>query len=266
VAGRLGRRRVADRRDLSRRERLAWGTSTLLLLLIVWEVAARLGLVDKLVASSPSEIYRSGRELISRGVLQHAVASTAELFLIGFGISLAIGLVGGMILGWYVRVNAALDPLVSVMYATPRIALIPLVTVWFGVDVTARVVVVVLIAAFPIMINVAAGIGAIDRDHMRLARSFLATNFDVLRTIALPGAVPSIVSGIRQGMVQGLLGVVVAEYFLGNTGVGGLIFVSGITLRTGDAFVGALVFAAAALVLTAVLRRVERRFDRWRAL
>jgi ABC-type nitrate/sulfonate/bicarbonate transport system permease component len=258
-------RRIAHRRSLPRTARVAYGFAGIVALILAWEGMARAGWINPLVGSSPWQIAISTKSLYDRGVLIPALQSTGELFLIGFGISLAIGLVGGMILGWYTRVNAIFDPWVSLFYATPRIALIPLIIVWVGVDLKARVIVVILIAAFPILINVASGIATIDRDHLRLARSFLATNWDVLRTVALPGAIPSIVTGIRQGLVQGLIGVVVAEYFLGNTGVGGLIFQAGLTLRTAEAFVGALVFAIAALILTAALQVLERRLDRWRA-
>ncbi|MGE3619241.1 MAG: ABC transporter permease [Acidimicrobiia bacterium] len=257
-------RRVADRRDLSSRERLAWSTFGIAVVLVVWELAERLGWVETLVASSPSKIVESLIDMYDRGVLVPAIRSSAKLFGLGFGIALLIGITVGALMGWYRRFNAVIDPWISLVYASPRIAFVPLVLVWAGIGLKAQVVLVVLIAVFPMIINTAAGIGAVDRDHLRVARSFLATNVDVLRTIALPGALPTIIAGVRQGMIQALLGTVAAEYFIGNTGVGGLIFTAGLTLQTGQAFAGALVFAGAALGLTMLLRNVERRFDRWR--
>lgn len=258
------RRRIAVRRDVSRRETFLLGALGIVVLLAAWQIAASAGLINPLAASSPAEVWRAAKQLVSDGTLGPRVASSAVLFGAGFGLSVVVGLVVGMILGWYRRLNAFLDPWVSLLYATPRLALIPLVVVWIGVGFTARVVVVFTIAVFPIIINVAAGVNAIERDHLQVARSFLATNKDVLMTIALPGAIPSIVSGIRQGMILSLIGVVVAEYFIGSTGVGGLIFQAGLTLQTAQAFVGALVFALAALALTVLLQMLERRLDRWR--
>jgi NitT/TauT family transport system permease protein len=193
-----------------------------------------------------------------------AFLSSAKLFAIGFGLALAIGLPIGAAIGWYPRLRAVCDPWVSLIYASPRIAFIPLIVLWAGIGIDSQIVLVVLIAVFPIIINTATGIGTTDRDHMRLARAYLATDHDVLRTIALPGAVPTIIAGIRQGMIQGLLGTVAAEYFIGYTGLGGVIFTAGLTLQTGQAFAGAIVFALSALILTAGLRAIERRFDRWR--
>jgi ABC-type nitrate/sulfonate/bicarbonate transport system permease component len=258
------RRSVARRVEPGRATRLALGAAGIAAVLALWEIASRAGWIDPLVASSPVGVAEGARDLMERGALMPALGSTVRLFLVGFGISLAAGLVIGALTGWYRRLDAVVDPWVSILYASPRIAFLPLIAVWFGPGFTGQVVVVVLIAVFPIIINVAAGVQAIDRDHLRMAQSFMASNRDVLVRIALPGAVPAIASGIRQGMMQGLLGVVVAEYFLGNTGIGGLIFQAGLMLRTGEALFGAVLFAVAALVLSAGLKRVESNLDRWR--
>jgi NitT/TauT family transport system permease protein len=242
-----------------------YGVCGLIALLFLWQLADWLGYINPLVWSSPSRVWDSFRAALSGGTLLPAPGSTGELFGIGYGLSLLIGIPAGLVLGWYRRVNAILDPIVSITYALPRIALIPMVVIWFGPGLTARVTVVVLLATFPIMINVASGIATVSEDHLRVARSYLATNADVLRYVALPGALPSVISGIRQGLNLGLAGVVVAEYFIGVTGVGGMIFNAGLTLDTGSAIVGALVFAIFALILTTLLQVVERRFDRWRA-
>ncbi len=258
------RRRVANLRRPATWQRVLIGTIAVVVVLGFWQLAADEHWINPLVSSSPSGIVRSGAQLTSAGTLGQAVASTAELFAVGFGISLVTGLALGLILGWYKYVDAALDPFVSILYASPRIAIIPLITVWAGIGFTAQVVIVWLTAVFPIIINVASGVSAVDRDYVQVARSFLATNRDVLFAVAIPGALPSVIAGIRQGLAQGLIGVVVAEYFVGDNGIGGLIFNAGQTLETGNAFVGVIIFAAAALILTAALRSIERRFSGWR--
>lgn len=262
--GGLERRRVATRREQSRAERLLLGALGIVVVLGVWQLLSSLGVLDPLIASSPRNIVESARDLVDLGVLGPAVLSTLKLFAIGFGIALASGLLIGVALGWYQRANALLDPWVSILYATPRLALIPVIMAWLGVGLKSQIVIVWLIAVFPVIVNVSAGVAAIDRDHLRVARSFLASNRDVLRTVAIPGAMPMVLAGVRQGMMLGLTGVVVAEYFVGNSGVGGLIVKAGLTLETGQAFVGAIIFAIGALVLTAALRVVERRVNRWR--
>jgi len=257
-------RKVASIREVGRRETLVLGATGLVAVLVLWEVAARAGWINSLITSSPSGVATAAKDLLSAGTLLPAMGSTLRLFVLGFGISLVGGLIIGTLIGWYKRANAVVDPWISILYASPRIAFLPLIAVWFGPGLLGQIVVVVLIAIFPIIINVASGVAAIDRGHLRMARSFLATNRDVLLTVALPGAVPAVASGVRQGLMTSLLGVVVAEYFLGNTGVGGIIFQSGLTLRTGAAMLGALIFAVSALLLTSLLKAIEKRLDRWR--
>ncbi|GGF31783.1 ABC transporter permease [Subtercola lobariae] len=260
----LASRRIVSRPTISRSTRTLLGAGGVIGFLILWQVAASTGLVNDLFTSSPVAIAQAAVVLIADGTLPAAIASSAVVFAAGFGISLVVGLIIGLILGWYRRVNAVVDPLVSLLYATPTLALLPLITVWFGIGFSSQVVVVVLISIFPVILNTAAGVSAVDREHIRLAQSYLATNTDVLRTIALPGAVPSVVAGIRQGLTLSLIGVVVAEYFYGNTGVGGLIFTSALSLDTADALVGVLVFAATALLLTFALGTIQRKLDKWR--
>ncbi len=260
----LFRRRVANRRPLSSRETWIFGTAGVVGFLLLWQIVAWTGAVSSLVLSSPIDIATTAVDMVQNGTLGAALLSTARLFGLGFGLSLVIGIVLGMILGWFRRIEATFDPLVSIVYATPRLALIPVVVVWFGPGLLSQVVIVILLAAFPILINVASGIGAADEGQLRLARSFLATNRDVLLTVALPAALPAVISGIRQGLNLALSGVVVAEYFIGTTGVGGLIFLAGSSLNTSQAFVGALVFAFAALILTQLLKMIENRLGAWR--
>jgi NitT/TauT family transport system permease protein len=267
VPTRPARRRkvVGPRRNLPRWKRLALGLTGVVAVLGLWQLAVEVGWLDPLLASSPSSIAQAGSDMIQDGTLWPALGSTAKLFAIGFGLSLLIGLPLGALLGWYRPLSAVLDPWVSILYASPRITFIPLLTVWLGVGLQSQVALVVLMAAFPILINVAAGVSAVDRHHFQVARSFLATNRDVLWTVALPGSIPSIVSGIRQGLVQGLVGTVVAEYFIGNTGLGGVIIQAGQSLQTSRAMFCTLIFALAALVLSMALGAAERHLDRWRA-
>ncbi len=258
-------RKVAQRRTLPRKERLLISVIGIVGVLALWQLASTTGRVDSTITSSPSEIARTAVDMIRSGKLQSALGSSAKLFVTGFGIALALGLATGIVLGWYKRIEALVDPWVSILYASPRVALIPVFMVWTGIGFKTQVVIVVTIAAFPIIINTSAGVSSIDRNHLQLARSFLATNRDVLFTIALPGSIPLILAGVRQGLMQGLIGVVVAEYFVGATGVGGLIFNAGQVLDTAQAFVGAALFAVAAMILSSLVKLIERRLDRWRA-
>jgi NitT/TauT family transport system permease protein len=257
-------RKVASRKEISRAERTALSLSGIALVLGIWQLLSVKGVLDPLIWSSPSRIWSAFRELASSGSLGSLCLASARLFAVGFAVSVATGLVIGTILGWYAKTRAAVDPWISMLYAMPGLALVPLLVVAFGSDFRTQVIVVWTVAVFPVIINVSAGVNAIDRRHLEVARSFLATNRNVLWGIALPGAVPFVIAGIQQALSLSLIGVVVAEYFVGNDGLGGLILNASSQLRTADAYVGILIFAIAGLILTALLRRCERWAVKWR--
>jgi NitT/TauT family transport system permease protein len=203
-------------------------------------------------------------ELTRDGTLGPAVVQTAKLFAVGFAVSLVSGLAIGVLVGWYARVEAALEPFIAILYAVPRIALVPLIMVWAGLGFRSQVIIVWTTAVFPIVINTALGVGEVDRNLIAVARSFRATSWDVLRTIALPNAVPTILAGVRQALALALIGVVVAEYFVGNDGIGGLIVNSGQSLDTAEAYVGVVIFAVTAIAMNSAVKALERRLGLWR--
>jgi len=260
----LETRKVAERKEISRTERLVRGAAGVVVVLVAWQLLSTYNVVNRVLWSSPSNIWSSFLTLVRNGTLGSACLNSGELFIISFALSLAVGVVLGVVLGWYQRTRAIIDPWVSMLYATPRIALIPLVIAIFGIALKTQVITVMLLAVFPIIINVAAGVAAMDRDQLRVARSYLATNWDVLRGVALPGALPYIVAGVQQGLVMTLNGIVIAEYFVGNNGIGGLIINASQNLQTGNAFVGATIFALASLLLTALLRALDQKVAKWR--
>lgn len=240
------------------------GAGSVALFLIVWEVLARKEWIDPLFTSSPTAIIEAGRDSYESGQLVPYVASSAQLFLAGFLLSVAIAIPLGIAMGWYRRFDAVMDPFVSILYATPRIALIPLVIIWAGIGFQSRLIIVVLAATFPLLINTIAGVRATDPELLRVAKSYSASDMAIFRTVVLPGAVPYIVSGLRHAINQALIGVVVAEFFAGNVGLGALITSAGLELRTDLALLGVLIIAASSMLLTGGLKILEDRLTPWR--
>jgi NitT/TauT family transport system permease protein len=257
------RRKVAQRKELSRRERVVGACVGFVLLPVAWQVLSDTKVINPYIWSSPSQVWTAFINLINQGLLGPDCWQSLEVFLWGFGIALVSGVFIGITLGWYRRPRALFDPWVSMLYAVPRVGLVPIIVAGAGIALKAQIIVVWISAVFPIIINVAVGIDSVDRDYLRTAQSFLATNRDVLLGVAIPGSLPLVFAGLRQGLVAGLIGVVIAEYVLGNGGVGGLI----VTASAGspaEAFVGAFIFALFAVTATAFLRWLERRVSRWR--
>jgi ABC-type nitrate/sulfonate/bicarbonate transport system permease component len=261
---RSGERRVAERRELTRRGRIVGGCAGLVLVPAVWQILSDTRAINPFIWSSPSRVWDALWHLIDNGTLGPACWSSLRLFLWGFAIATVSGIALGVVLGWYRRTRAVIDPWVSILYAAPRVGLIPIVIAAAGIGSRSQIIIVWISAVFPIIINTAVGVDAVDAAYVRTAQSFLARNRDVLRTVAIPGALPLVFAGLRQGLTAGLIGVVIAEYFLGNGGVGGLIITSSGSGQTGEAFVGAFIFSAAAVAMTAILRMCERRASKWR--
>jgi NitT/TauT family transport system permease protein len=256
--------RIAQRPQVSRVQRAALGLAGFALVIGLWQWQSDSGGLNPLIWSSPSLIWKSFREMISDGTLWPLVVQSAKLFAAGFAVSAITGVVAGAMLGWYAKARAIFDPWVSMLYAMPGIALVPLMVVAFGSNFKTQVMVVWTVAVFPVIISVAAGVSAIDRRQLEVSRSFLATNNDVLWRVALPGSVPYLIAGIQQALSLSLIGVVVAEYFVGNDGLGGLILNSSERLDSAAAFVGVFIFAVAGIALTAILRWCEGKIVRWR--
>jgi NitT/TauT family transport system permease protein len=238
--------------------------ASIVLILGIWQASATLGWVDPLFTSSPIGIAAALIELARSGDLWVDIIASAKLFLAAFVLSVAVALPGGVLLGWYRKLSAAFDPFLYVLYVTPRIALIPLIFVWFGVGFRSQLVIVFVTAFFPLLVNVVAGVRSIDQNLVRVAKSFMARDRDIFLTLALPSALPFIVSGLRLTVVMALIGVVVAEFFTGQEGLGALITTAGISMRTDIAFAGVIVVAVFALVLTGLVGVMEKRLGRWR--
>jgi len=230
----------------------------------IWQAFWSAGKISPLFMSGPSAIVRQFHELWVRGTLLSDLAYSGRNFAVGFAMALVAGVVLGLIVGWYRRVRLLADPFLNALFATPRVAMVPLIIIWFGVGMWSKVFIVFLSAFFPILVNTIGGVRAIDADLLRAARAYCASDWQIFTTLALPGSVPFILTGVRQGVALGLIGVVVGEMFGGSQGVGFMVAYGGQTFATDTLFVGVLIIAGAGILLTSLAERLERRFSRWR--
>lgn len=247
-----------------RNEKWLLGSGSMLLFLAFWELAVAAGWVNPLFTSSPSRIMVTAVEMFADGSIYGHLRVSGIEFVIGFGLAILIGVPLGFLMGWYSRLNAVLDPFVSALYATPRIALLPLVVIWFGIGLGSKIVIVFLGAIFPILVNTITGVRTIDADFIKVARSFNATDRQMFLTVALPSSVPMLLTGLRLGLGHALVGIVVAEMYGASEGIGYLIAVAGARFQTDKVMVGIIIIAALGVTMTELLRYAERRFERWR--
>jgi NitT/TauT family transport system permease protein len=247
-----------------RHEGLILGGAAVLALLAFWEYIWIRRWVSPLFFSGPSAIAKQFWHLLTEGSLRTDILFSGKNFVVGLALATVAGVVLGVLIGWYKKIRLIFDPFLNALYAVPRLAMMPLIIIWFGTDWESKVFIVFISSFFPILVNTVAGIRSLDPDLLRAARAFCASDWQIFKTIAIPGSVPFILTGIRQGVALGLIGVVVGEMFGGSQGVGFLVAYGGQTFQTDTVFVGVIIIAVSGMVLTFFTQRLERRFSRWR--
>jgi NitT/TauT family transport system permease protein len=245
-------------------ERTIWAAGTAAVVLSSWELAARAGLVDPSYSSAPSRIGAAAIRLAGDPSFWNDLRVSGLEFLVGLGLAIAAGIPIGLLAGWYRRFKSLIDPHLSALYATPRIALLPLVVLWFGLGLWSKIAIVFLGAFFPIAINVMSGIRTTDVRLLRVARSFAASEPRLFRTVILPSIVPFVLTGIRLAIGRALIGVIVGELYMSNAGIGHMIALAGTSLQTDVVFVGVLLVTLVGALSMEIVRQVENHFERWR--
>jgi NitT/TauT family transport system permease protein len=263
-------------------ERAILGVAALVAVLVAWEGLGRGWWADLLspllghaadalrlkpiFVSSPSAVAAAAWSLfVTTGkIWPHLAASGLELAL-GLGISLVVGVPLGLVCGRYRLLSHAVAPFVSAPNATPQVALLPLVVLWIGTGLAARVFIIFLLTVLPLFLNAHAAVRTTDPKLLTVARSFAASELFLFRSIIVPSAIPFLLAGLRLAIGRGMIGIVVGELYGGAIGVGFMINRAGATFETDVVFVGVFTIVAAGLVLTDLVRRIETAVSIWRA-
>jgi ABC-type nitrate/sulfonate/bicarbonate transport system permease component len=231
---------------------------------VVWELVAQLVIRDKLFLVPPTAIVARFFALWSSNGIQPHIATSGLEFVLGFAAAGVVGVLVGLLLGTNTVARSALTPWVSAIYSTPTVALAPLLILWFGLGLFSKIVVVFLVAVFPVLVNTQVGIEGADQRLIETARAFGANGRQIFTKVLLPSAVPFIVAGLRLGVGRGLVGIVVAELFGARAGLGYFINISSQIFDMGGLFVAVILLAGAGVLTTEALRIVERRIAPWR--
>jgi ABC-type nitrate/sulfonate/bicarbonate transport system permease component len=245
-------------------ERVLIGGGTLAVFLLAWELCADTHLINPLFISSPSRVALAGAAQIFDPDFWNDVRVSASEFCFGYAAAAAIGIPLGLMMGTSRRLQYLLNPFVDALNAVPRVTLLPLLIIWFGIGIWSKVAVVFLGAVIPIVISALSGVRTNEARFTTMARSFSASRFKTFTSIILPGTVPFIFTGLKYAAGRALLGVVVGELYAATAGVGHMIADAGNTFQTDILFFGVFIFTATGLVVVALLGRLERHFERWR--
>jgi NitT/TauT family transport system permease protein len=234
------------------------------LILLAWQVLSWAGVIDARFIPSPVSIGAAGYHIIATGELwTHLEASLARLFA-GFALGAVPGIALGLVMGLSRWVRAAIDPLVSAIYPIPKIALLPLVMLFFGIGDMSKIVLVALSVIFLVLINTMAGVLSLDPIYFDVAKNYRATRAKLFLRVVIPGALPFIFVGLRLGIGVGLIVVVAAEFVAARSGIGFLIWTSWEVMRVENMFVGIIVITVLGLISTLLLKEAERLALPWR--
>jgi NitT/TauT family transport system permease protein len=226
-----------------------------------WEYATASGRIERIFFSQPTAIYEFLYTQY-QSVWFNAVA-TFEAAFVGFVIASASGILTGLALGRFSVINRLVDPWVTMLNSLPRIALVPLFILWFGISFQGKVAVVFSLVYFLLIITTRAAVTSVDPDLVLVSRLLCAKPYQLYLKVVLPAAVPGIFAGLRLGVSYSLLAVISSEMIASRAGLGNIIVQYGETLRPAGVFGTLLVLALLAAVIAGLLRVVERRFLRW---
>lgn len=244
----------------------AWLPAAVFVILIaIWESVARLALVDPMVLPAPSDIAANFVDGFRSGIYTKNLQITLIQAFSGFALACVLGVGIGSIASFSERFSRALQPILIAVEATPKIALAPLIIVWFGYGIGSKIVLAGAIAFFPVFISTAAGLRAAEPGRLDVLRALGAGRFQLFRLVALPSAVPHIFAGINVAVVLALLGTIVGEFMGAKEGLGTLILYANGNLDTARVFSILLVLAATGLVLHWIIGAIRRRLLFWDA-
>lgn len=235
-----------------------------LAVLVVWQIASNLGLIDQRYVPSPVAIAKAGWALATTGELGKHIWDSLRRLALGFVVGAVPGVLIGMIMGLNRWVRATLDPLVAALYPIPKIAILPLLMLVFGLGDASKVAVVAMSVLFLTIINTTVGVVQLERIYFDVARNYGTPWHKLFARVILPGALPTIFAGLRISLGVSLVVLVSAEFVASNSGIGYLIWTSWQTLVVENMFVGIIVVTILGVLTTFLLHECERLLIPWR--
>jgi ABC-type nitrate/sulfonate/bicarbonate transport system permease component len=235
---------------------------SLMFVVLVWEYYGRR--VNPILFTYPSAIARAFFILVGNGELQSYMKESLLVLTYASILAVLAGVLFGVIMGRFSIVEWAADIYVNALYSTPMVALVPLIVLWFGFKVPAKVIIVFLFMVFPVLLNTYEGVKNVDRNLQEVARSFCSTESQLWRHLIIPSAVPFIVAGVRLAIGRGLVGMIVAEFYTSVTGLGYMIVRYANALETDKLFVPIVMVMILGVGLLSLAKWLEGRIAPWR--
>jgi ABC-type nitrate/sulfonate/bicarbonate transport system permease component len=234
---------------------------SLVLVLTAWEMIGRQ--INPVLFTYPTAVANAAAAMISSGELWKYLSQSLIVLFAGLGLAAIFGIALGLVMARFWVIDIALDTYITALYSIPSVALVPVLVLWFGFEITAKTAVVFLFTFFPIVINTYQGVKNVDSHLIEVGRAFRCSEKDLWIHIVLPAAVPFIVAGLRLAIGRGLIGMVLADLYTAITGIGYLIARYASIYRTDAMFVPVVTLGVLGITLTGVLRFFEKRVAPW---
>jgi NitT/TauT family transport system permease protein len=234
----------------------------LLIILVVWEIVGPM--INPIFFSYPSKIALAFYETTMSGELVYFLVQSLEVLFYGLLIAIIVGIPLAILMARVRWLDWALDLPINALYATPLVALVPILVLWFGIYLKAKIIIVFLFAVFPIVINTYQGVRECDKNMLEVARSFRSSERRVWLDVLLPFALPYIAAGIRLAIGRGLVGMIIAEFYTTISGLGFMVTKYANLFAMDKTFVPVILLMVLGVSLTTLLKAVERRIAPWR--
>lgn len=233
-------------------------------LIAVLELGTRSGFISGLTMPRPSDVAKTLGNMISTGLMWQHLLPSLQRLLVGGLIGTIAGVTLGTLIGLFTLVRAGLLPLVSALFPIPKIALLPLFVIWFGIDETSKYALIAFGVFTPTVVSTFGAVDNVDRSLIRMGQSFGLSWWAIVSKIVLPGAFPGILSGLRVSLAIGIILLVAAEMLGAQYGIGAYILEAGSLYDLNRLFAGVTVLSVLGLMLSWVIGLVEKRFLDWR--
>ncbi|MEM8951337.1 MAG: ABC transporter permease [Pseudomonadota bacterium] len=234
----------------------------LLIALIEW--GTRTEWISPLTLPRPSDVLQTFQELYQSGLLfKHLLPSLTRL-VIGAAIGVSIGIATGVLIGLFSYIRAGLSPLIAAIFPIPKIALLPLFVIWFGIDEGSKYALIAFGTFTPTVVATYGAVDNVDRSLIRMGQSFGLTWLSIVRKIVLPGAMPGILSGLRISLAIAIILLVAAEMLGAEYGIGAYILEAGSLYDLERLFVGVVILSLLGILVSAAVGRLERHLLGWR--
>lgn len=237
---------------------------TFAVLIGLWELGSATGVIGQLILPAPSEALEAFMQLVDSGMLWKHLGASLQRIVTGWVLGTILGILAGLMIGLFSLARAGLSPLVSALFPIPKIALLPLFVIWFGIGEESKVATILFGTFFPTVISTYGGVDNVDRNLIRMGQSFGLSWRSIVYKIILPGALPAILSGFRISVSIAIVLLVAAEMIGAEFGIGAYILLAGSLMAIDQLIAGVAILSIMGLSMAWLISRAERYFLRWR--